>query len=630
MSLEDALEDLRAANPNESISYTKLAKKHGVWRSTLTRREQGVHASRAAKAVNQRLLTPQDEEELVQYICGLTERHLMPTRQMIKNFAAPIAKREISESWVTRFINRHKDQLISIRTTPMDSVRHKADSGEKYRLYFELLHRKTAEYDVEPEHTYNMDEKGFAIGVTGRSKRIFSKALYGKKQYRQSLQDGNTEWVTLLACICADGSALPPGIIYAAAGRAVQQSWVNEIDPSKHSVHFTTSPSGWTNDDLGLTWLEQVFNRYTKPKPRRKRRLLIIDGHGSHVTRDFIRYCDGNKILLMIYPPHSTHTLQPLDVVCFKPLSQNYSKELDMRTHRTQGWLPIKKSDFFRLFWTAWVATFTEKLILSSFEATGVHPPNADVILDRFTQEKPTTPEAQLIASNDLGEPSWLKAKSLLHSVVKDKGSIEARALEGILHHLSTQNELLHYELDGAKEALTEKQKQSNKLKVLPLQSHEIEYHGGAKWWSPRARKEAEVRWEVSQRLEEEEAVRKADKKELQANKKLLEAKEKEEKRVAREAAALVREKEKTEKATQVAERKAERERLKEARNTEKALQLSQKGKRKALEPPAAKKTQKRRAVAAVGGPPAAAPAPALQPKVNSRGRHIKPPKKFE
>lgn len=40
---------------------------------------------------------------------------------------------------------------------------------------------------------------------------------------------------------------------------------------------------------------------------------------------DFIEYCDKRRILLMVFPPHSTHTLQPLDVVMFKPLSQAYT-----------------------------------------------------------------------------------------------------------------------------------------------------------------------------------------------------------------------------------------------------------------------------------------------------------------
>ncbi len=191
----------------------------------------------------------------------------------------------------------------------METGRHKADSSAKYSQYFELLHYKIAEYDVQPENTYNMDEKGFMIGVCGRSKRVFDKLLFGRRQYKQSLHDGNREWVTLLAAICADGSHLPPGIIFPAAGRAVQASWVHSINPAKHSIHFTTSPNGWTNNDLGLTWLEQVFDRYTKAKARRRWRLLIIDGHGSHVTKAFIDYCDRHKILLMIFPPHATHTL---------------------------------------------------------------------------------------------------------------------------------------------------------------------------------------------------------------------------------------------------------------------------------------------------------------------------------
>jgi hypothetical protein len=98
-----------------------------------------------------------------------------------------------------------------------------------------------------------MDEKGFMIGVTGRSKRVFDKLLFRQRQFKQSLHDGNREWVTLLATICADGSHLPPGIIFPATGRAVQASWVHSINPGKQSIHFTTSPNGWTDNDVGLT-----------------------------------------------------------------------------------------------------------------------------------------------------------------------------------------------------------------------------------------------------------------------------------------------------------------------------------------------------------------------------------------
>ncbi|KAF2621282.1 hypothetical protein BU25DRAFT_311756, partial [Macroventuria anomochaeta] len=93
----------------------------------------------------------------------------------------------------------------------------------------------------------------------------------------------------------------------------------------------------------------------------------------------------------------ATHTLQPLDVVCFKPLAQNYTKELDIRNQKTQGKAPIKKSNFFNLFWKAWTQTFTKTLVLKSISATGIWPQNSDIILHRFTTQKPTTPEPQAI-----------------------------------------------------------------------------------------------------------------------------------------------------------------------------------------------------------------------------------------
>jgi hypothetical protein len=47
-----------------------------------------------------------------------------------------------------------------------------------------------------------------------------------------------------------------------------------------------------------------------------------------------------------VFPPHSTHSLQPLDVVCFSPLAASYSKELSAHIFETQGLVPITKGDF--------------------------------------------------------------------------------------------------------------------------------------------------------------------------------------------------------------------------------------------------------------------------------------------
>ena len=91
------------------------------------------------------------------------------------------------------------------------------------------------------------------------------------------------------------------------------------------------------NDNLGYSWLVNIFDQEMKTKARRKWRLLIVDGHGSHITMKFIEYCDSNKILLALYPPHSTHTLQPLDVALFGLLLKAYSDEIEQFLHDCQG-----------------------------------------------------------------------------------------------------------------------------------------------------------------------------------------------------------------------------------------------------------------------------------------------------
>ena len=57
----------------------------------------------------------------------------------------------------------------------MDAERHNADLNVKYNRYFNLLHKKIEKYKVQSHNTYNIDEKGFMIGVIRRSKRTFTR-----------------------------------------------------------------------------------------------------------------------------------------------------------------------------------------------------------------------------------------------------------------------------------------------------------------------------------------------------------------------------------------------------------------------------------------------------------------------
>jgi hypothetical protein len=311
-AIQKAIAAIDSQDAKGQLSYRAAAKRFGVNRTTLSRHHRGIQTTNAGAHQNAMHLSPQQEKELVGYIKGLTDKALPPTREMIRNFASAVSKWEVSDAWVTRFLRRNDAQFTSKLTTGMDRNRHKADSEYSYRLYFELLHEKIREYDVDVGHIYNMDEKGFMIGVTSRTKRVFSKQLWQQKKVTASFQDGNREWITILACVGADGAALDASVVFEGKG-ALRDAWVHDVEVGKHQVFFTTSPSGWSNKDVGLAWIEQVFDRRTKKKARRRWRLLILDGHGSHLTKDFIGYCHANRILVMVLPPHSTHSLQPLD-----------------------------------------------------------------------------------------------------------------------------------------------------------------------------------------------------------------------------------------------------------------------------------------------------------------------------
>jgi hypothetical protein len=229
-----AVEAMGAQDEGEQLSYTKVAEKYDVSRHTLARRCKGTQAPMQAKAINQQRLNPQQEQELIQHIERLTERGLAPTREMIRRFASGIAQEAVGKGWVTRFINKHHDKLITRWTSGMDYTRHNADSEARYKLYFDLVHSKIEEYGVLAGNTYNMDEKGFMIGQVGRTKRVFSRETWEKKRKTEVLQDGSREWITVMACVGAGGDALPPSLIFQGMNGNIQSDWVQDIDPDEH------------------------------------------------------------------------------------------------------------------------------------------------------------------------------------------------------------------------------------------------------------------------------------------------------------------------------------------------------------------------------------------------------------
>ncbi|KAH5177126.1 hypothetical protein HBI67_211460 [Parastagonospora nodorum] len=598
-SIEAALAAIELLEPGEKIVYTQIAARYGVDRRTLARRHQGATISRDAQAQNQQALHPQQEKELLRYIKRLTRQGLPPTRPMIR-----------------RFNKRHKNRHMEVRLH--------SNSGLKYKLYFNLLIDKISQYNVEPRHIYNMDEKGFMLGILTRSKRVFSRRLYEEGKIKAHIQDGSREWVTLLACICADGSYLEPALLYQSASGSIQDSWLQAFDPDDHRARFASSLSGWTNNDIGLAWLKQVFDRSTKAKARSSYRLLILDGHGSHLSMDFIEYCDQNRILLMVYPPHSTHTLQPLDVVMFKPLSSAYSAQVASFMERSQGLTSMSKRDFYPMFIAACEASFKKDTILKAFEATGLSPLNPEAILKRFNQPAQSGQSSDS-DSSALSASDWRKIRQLVNRVVDDRDQRKISKLNQTIHQLSIRSVLAEQENIRLKEALINEKKRRKRGKALPLEAEE-EYHGGAVFWSPSKVKEAHDR-RLQQRLEEEQQqLQKAEIARDRERQRQAKAQAIELRRKARAEARIVRQAEKAREAADRASRAAARRAQQRLQQAEK---IARKGKRHSLKASIKAASKKRVSAQAQGGGEASGAAAGPPPSQSRHGRAIKLPAKY-
>lgn len=128
----------------------------------------------------------------------------------------------------------------------------------------------------------------------------------------------------MVECLCADGTNMPPLGIF--KGKNVLQNWI----PSEvlDKWFFSANTKGCTSNLHGLEWLKRVFEPSTRTKANGQYRLLICDGHDSHISGSFIAHCLQNRIVLLILPPHTSHLLQPLDVVLFGPLKKRLTAAL--------------------------------------------------------------------------------------------------------------------------------------------------------------------------------------------------------------------------------------------------------------------------------------------------------------
>jgi hypothetical protein len=220
-------------------------------------------------------------------------------------------------------------------------------------------------YNLTAENIYNWDKKGFLISLVLKIKRIISRQSHKEGKLQGVIQNRSQEFITLLACICANMTALSTVLIYQGKSQDLINTWLNDLE-EYNIIYFASSKKGWSSDMYSMAWLNKVFDPHTRDKAKRSRRLLIINGYLLHVNIAFINRCDRLKILVLILSPYSIHKLQPLDYGNFLLLAIFYGQEITAILTNSEGKISITKYMFYGYFKPAFEKAFCVKNIKSA------------------------------------------------------------------------------------------------------------------------------------------------------------------------------------------------------------------------------------------------------------------------
>ncbi|XP_014212661.1 tigger transposable element-derived protein 4-like [Copidosoma floridanum] len=362
------------------------ATKFGVPRTTLGRRLKNPSVMSVGF---QKVFSHEQEQVLCDYVLDMEKRLMvlssMELRQLAYNFAIKLGvthpfKSETclaGKDWLHSFMKRH--ELSNRKAQPISAAR--ANGFNKYSVneFFLLLKEVLEKYEISAVNIWNVDETSISI-VPKSDTRVIAKR--GRHQVGGKISAERGETVTAELCMSAAGAFMSPMLIF------------SRVKPN--DLFFNDKPvgswavfrkSGWMETDVFTQWFIKFieFSKASLENPV----LLILDGHCSHVKNLEVAELGKEKgIIVLCFPPHCTHRMQPLDVGFMKPLNYYYAEEVN-KFQRSRSQVQMK--DVFGIFGKAWQKACKIDTAVNAFKTTGIWPCNDSVFNSYFSDTSDST-----------------------------------------------------------------------------------------------------------------------------------------------------------------------------------------------------------------------------------------------
>lgn len=373
---------------NRNKTYREAENYYGVPKAVIYNRISGRKtAMNVTRPGRSQVLSPEIENEIAECLivrskmglpCDKAElRQLVGEYVKNKALKTPFKEGIPGEDWYYSFMKRNPNLSLK-KPEHLQKLRKDARKPEVIYQFYLDLQKVINDNDLADDKgsfVFNADESGFNCDPS-RIRAIGSK---GKALCRISGGSGR-ESITVLACVSADGKALPPLIVFKGAG--VQARWTSEN--AYPGTLYAASTNGWMEEPQFYQWFTNGLIPYIKELRISKNlpdqaALLLYDGHCSHMSVRLIEEAIKQNIVLMKFPSHLTDQLQPLDKCVFGPLKISWNRQLikygKQQMGRSSG--RLTKNTFSELLGCTWAESMLAKNIISGFKNTGIYPVNS-------------------------------------------------------------------------------------------------------------------------------------------------------------------------------------------------------------------------------------------------------------
>jgi len=228
--------------------------------------------------------------------------------------------------------------------------------------------------DFPPQHIWNMDEKGLQLGGGQKwSKKFFHLRGLKKSNFYQICLD-NLELITIIECILPASLSVPPTFILAKGPTPALP------DLEVLIATIGKSPNGWTDNELGLKWFQEIFIPFANThKVNNAPILLLLDGYDSHETDELCSVAYEHNIFILAFPSKCTHKLQPLNVTVFAQVQHKWSSHCN---HCIYENVSMNHHNVIPKYMQVCTACITPELIHLAFSYTGIYPFNSHIFTD--------------------------------------------------------------------------------------------------------------------------------------------------------------------------------------------------------------------------------------------------------